>query len=69
VALFVVEPAWLDVPVEGVSCASAKAAHNVIAALNSIAFFMSISPVQSYVLPENLDSGARSPLLRKTYIG
>jgi hypothetical protein len=44
--VLLVAPFWPDPAVDGVSCAMAKAAHSVIAALNSIAFLMRVSPVQ-----------------------
>jgi hypothetical protein len=48
--VLVVAPFWLDAPFDGVSCASAKPAQSVIAALNSIAFLMTVSPVISNVV-------------------
>jgi hypothetical protein len=45
VVVVVVVPFWLAAPFDGVSCAKAKPAQSVSAALNSIAFLMTVSPV------------------------
>lgn len=56
----VVVPFWLAAPFDGVSCAQAKPAQSVSAALNSIAFLMRISPV-FYRLASELRIGGRDP--------
>jgi hypothetical protein len=58
---------WVVVPFDGVSCAKAKPAQRVSAALNSIAFLMTVSPV-FYRRAVNLDLMAVIPVAwKKSY--